>query len=104
MGGTLLHEVSHFNDLGATDDHAYGASGVARLALLDPNMGVRNADSFEYFFESQPVGGQCLDVEGYLDALGSTCSSWMGYLCPSTANDYGSFTAADKAALRKNCW
>ena len=53
-GGTLLHELSHFNVVAATDDHVYGQSGAADLARTDPGRAVNNADSHEYFGENTP--------------------------------------------------
>ncbi len=52
--GTILHELSHFPEVGDTDDNAYGARSVANLAISDPNAAVNNADSIEYFAENTP--------------------------------------------------
>jgi peptidyl-Lys metalloendopeptidase len=54
-GGTLVHEMSHFNVVAGTDDHVYGQSGAASLAISDPNRAVDNADSHEYFAENTPA-------------------------------------------------
>ncbi|MEW6372574.1 MAG: M35 family metallo-endopeptidase [Pseudomonadota bacterium] len=54
-GGTLVHEMSHFNVVAGTDDHVYGQSGAASLAISDPNLAVQNADSHEYFAENTPA-------------------------------------------------
>jgi uncharacterized Zn-binding protein involved in type VI secretion len=51
QGGTLAHEVSHFNDVGGTDDHVYGSANAARLAQKDPAKAMNNADNYEYFME-----------------------------------------------------
>jgi len=53
QAGTLLHELSHFNNIGATGDHAYGTGACRNLAISSPARAVNNADSFEYFGESQ---------------------------------------------------
>ena len=53
-GGTLLHEMSHFDVVAGTDDHVYGQQGAAELARTDPARAVRNADSHEYFGENSP--------------------------------------------------
>lgn len=53
-GGTLLHELSHFDVVAGTDDHVYGQQGAAELARTDPARAVRNADSHEYFGENSP--------------------------------------------------
>jgi peptidyl-Lys metalloendopeptidase len=54
-GGTLVHEMSHFNATAGTDDWVYGQSGAASLAISDPNKAVDNADSHEYFGENTPA-------------------------------------------------
>lgn len=53
-GGTLVHEMSHFNAVAATDDHAYGQSAAASLAISNPTKALDNADSHEYFAENTP--------------------------------------------------
>lgn len=53
-GGTMVHELSHFNVVAATDDHAYGQSSAASLAISNPTMALDNADSHEYFAENTP--------------------------------------------------
>ncbi len=53
-GGTMVHELSHFNVVAATDDHAYGQSAAASLAISNPTRALDNADSHEYFAENTP--------------------------------------------------
>jgi uncharacterized Zn-binding protein involved in type VI secretion len=48
--GTLVHEASHFDTIAGTDDHAYGEQDSAHLAQ-GGNLGMDNADSFEFFVE-----------------------------------------------------
>jgi len=55
-GGTLVHELSHFNAVAATDDWVYGQSGAASLAISNPTKALDNADSHEYFGENTPAG------------------------------------------------
>jgi len=52
--GTLIHEMSHFNAIGATQDHTYGTSGAKDLASRNPDGACSNADNHEYFSESTP--------------------------------------------------
>ena len=52
--GTLIHEMSHFNNVAGTDDHVYGQSGAKSLAISDPAAAIDNADSHEYFAENTP--------------------------------------------------
>jgi len=54
-GGTLLHELSHFDVVAATDDHVYGQEGAAELARSAPERAINNADSHEYFGENTPL-------------------------------------------------
>ncbi|MES2018382.1 MAG: M35 family metallo-endopeptidase [Pseudomonadota bacterium] len=55
-GGTLIHEMSHFNVVASTDDWVYGQSGAASLAISNPGKAIDNADSHEYFGENTPAG------------------------------------------------
>jgi len=56
QSGTLVHEMSHYNSVGGTDDvvmsdgkTAYGQKRCEKLAKEDPAGAKNNADSFEYF-------------------------------------------------------
>jgi peptidyl-Lys metalloendopeptidase len=53
--GTIIHEVSHFNVVAGTDDHAYGQTACKRLAQTNPKRAIDNADSHEYFAENKPA-------------------------------------------------
>jgi peptidyl-Lys metalloendopeptidase len=53
-GGTLVHEMSHFNVVASTDDWAYGQTNAAALAKSNPTKALDNADSHEYFAENNP--------------------------------------------------
>jgi hypothetical protein len=50
--GTLCHEMSHFNDIGATKDHIYGADNAKKLAKDNSTKALSNADNFEYYMEN----------------------------------------------------
>jgi peptidyl-Lys metalloendopeptidase len=52
--GTLIHEATHFDDVGATDDHRYGDVACRGLALAEPDLAVNNADNYEFFVEFVP--------------------------------------------------
>jgi peptidyl-Lys metalloendopeptidase len=52
--GTLIHEISHFNVVAATDDVVYGQTAARNLADTDPDAAITNADSHEYFAENTP--------------------------------------------------
>jgi len=54
-GGTLIHEMSHFNVVAGTDDWAYGQSACKSLATSNPQNALDNADSHEYFAENTPA-------------------------------------------------
>lgn len=53
-GGTIIHELSHFNAVAGTDDIVYGQSGAKSLARSNPSSATKNADSHEYFAENTP--------------------------------------------------
>ena len=53
--GTLIHEISHFRTVAATDDHTYAQVPSQRLAASRPDLAVDNADSYGYFAENQPA-------------------------------------------------
>jgi peptidyl-Lys metalloendopeptidase len=54
-GGTLVHEMTHFNVVAGTDDWAYGQANAAALAASDPVKALNNADNHEYFAENTPA-------------------------------------------------
>lgn len=54
-GGTLIHEMSHFNVVASTDDWTYGQSSCKSLAISDPQRALDNADTHEYFAENTPA-------------------------------------------------
>ncbi|TDM05967.1 MAG: peptidase M35 [Ideonella sp. MAG2] len=53
-GGTLVHEMMHFNVVAATDDWAYGQANAKALAISNPTKALDNSDSHEYFAENTP--------------------------------------------------
>ncbi len=54
QGGTLIHEMSHFNTVASTQDYVYGQAGAKNLAITDPGKAIGNADNHEYFAENNP--------------------------------------------------
>lgn len=50
--GILIHEISHFKNVGRTVDHAEGPVKSLDLAIKNPKDALFNADSFEYFMEA----------------------------------------------------
>jgi len=46
---TLVHEATHFNDIGGTQDYAYGMANCQNLAKSTPDKAVYNADNHCYF-------------------------------------------------------
>lgn len=54
QAGTLIHEMTHFSVVAATDDVVYGQDGAMELALTNPGQAINNADSHEYFAENVP--------------------------------------------------
>jgi len=55
QAGTIVHELSHFVDVAATSDFAYGQTLCRNLAINNPANAVNNADSHEYMVEAHPV-------------------------------------------------
>ncbi len=55
--GTIVHEISHFNIVAATDDFssALNQAGSRALARSNPNNAILNANAYEYFAENTPV-------------------------------------------------
>ena len=49
--GTIIHEMSHYNNVGATNDYCYNRDVCADFARAAPNRAASNADSFQYFAE-----------------------------------------------------
>ncbi|KAK0211138.1 peptidyl-Lys metalloendopeptidase [Desarmillaria ectypa] len=54
MGGTLIHESSHFTIIGGTDDYVYGQTSAQSLIESNPDKAIFNADNHEYFAENNP--------------------------------------------------
>ncbi len=52
-GGTVIHELSHFDIVANTDDLAYGQTACKKLAS-NAKRAIKNADSHEYFAENTP--------------------------------------------------
>ena len=50
--GCIIHELSHFEDIGRTEDVIYGEVDCLILANDDSKGALRNADSFEFFIVS----------------------------------------------------
>jgi len=46
---TLVHEATHFNDIGGTQDYAYGMTPCQNLAKSTPDKAVYNADNNCYY-------------------------------------------------------
>jgi hypothetical protein len=49
--GTVIHELSHFPLIAATEDHCYSRPVCDDLAEADPRRAIDNADSYQYFAE-----------------------------------------------------
>ena len=49
--GTIVHEISHFLHVAATDDHCYSRTECSRMAQNDARRAIDNADSYQYFTE-----------------------------------------------------
>lgn len=49
--GTVIHEISHFDQTAGTEDYCYSRTDCARMARWDSNSARRNADSLQYYAE-----------------------------------------------------
>ena len=49
--GTIIHEISHFNIVGRTEDNCYSREYCAEMATGNAYAVVRNADSYQYYTE-----------------------------------------------------
>ena len=49
--GTIIHEMTHYNDVGGTADNCYNRDVCGAYARTNPNGAAHNADSFQYFSE-----------------------------------------------------
>jgi peptidyl-Lys metalloendopeptidase len=49
--GTIIHEVSHFEVVGGTDDNCYGRDVCSEMARSDIAASIDNADSYQYYAE-----------------------------------------------------
>ena len=48
----IVHEYSHFDNIGNTVDHAYGRNACRNLAQTDSTRALENADNFENWADS----------------------------------------------------
>ncbi|QQA41527.1 M35 family metallo-endopeptidase [Pelagovum pacificum] len=49
--GTIIHEMSHFDVVARTEDICYSRSACSERALVDLEVLIDNADSYQYFAE-----------------------------------------------------
>jgi len=52
--GTIIHEMSHFNNVAKTNDVTYGITNCRNLAKSNPAQAVTNADNFCFYTDSCP--------------------------------------------------
>ena len=85
--GTIVHEISHFNVVIASDDFqsALNQSGSRQLANTNPSLAIRNANAFEYFAENTPflTMPTAADLPTPPDLLVSAISTCLLYTSPS---------------------
>lgn len=49
--GTIIHEMSHYDAVGGTNDNCYNRDVCSDFARTAPNRAANNADSYQYFAE-----------------------------------------------------
>lgn len=52
---TVMHELSHFNAIGGTNDEVYGEERSQELARISPSKAVKTADNVGYFGKFQKL-------------------------------------------------
>jgi peptidyl-Lys metalloendopeptidase len=52
--GTLIHEMSHFNNVAGTNDVTYGITNCKNLAKSNPGAATTNADNYCFYTDSCP--------------------------------------------------
>jgi len=50
--GTLIHEMSHFNNVAGTKDVTYGITNCRNLARTNPAQAITNADNYCFYTDS----------------------------------------------------
>lgn len=73
--GTLIHELTHFADISATDDFQYGFEECLELGATSPCTAVKNADSNCYYAEQEPMFNNATCCYGFSETQ-----------CANTAN------------------
>lgn len=51
MAGTIIHEMSHFDVIAATDDICYSRTDCSAMGRRSPDEAVINADTYQYYAE-----------------------------------------------------
>ena len=49
--GTIIHEITHFNTVGNTEDNCYARDVCSEMAQTNTVAAIENADSYQYFAE-----------------------------------------------------
>lgn len=49
--GTILHELTHFDQVGQTEDYCYARNACEDMADARPDDAIMNADSYQFFAE-----------------------------------------------------
>lgn len=80
--GTLIHEISHFWWVAATNDKGRGQVESQHLAITKPNKAIKNADSHEYFAEDTPYSPYNPCAPTVTSPTGAPITaSWDGFNC-----------------------
>lgn len=48
----LVHEITHYDEVGRTTDHGYPEDVCMGYATYDPEMAIENAKNYMYFVEN----------------------------------------------------
>ena len=77
--GTLIHEASHIDANGDTEDYVHGQADAENLTKTDPSTAIFNADNHEYFAEN-PTLPWMLSLLGLRKTISARTSKKTG-LC-----------------------
>lgn len=88
--GTLVHEMSHFTAVYGSEDFKYGVEDCTALAISNPSQAINNADSLEYFTESNPTCALSCGDDSCTGVEGQTCASDCGVSSESSDSAFSS--------------
>lgn len=99
---TVVHELSHFNHIGNTNDNTYGVASCEALARADSEAAVQTADNVGYFAKFQP-GVFCNAPEEYNPSCTDLYSNCAMLSCSRYSSDCCATCGAGAPQSRAEC-